>query len=237
MNRRNDVALFLGSGPTINKLKEKDMPHLAQYDIWTLNNFIIHNFIVPDFWHAEIKPHRSGPLISRLALSKRELYSKTKIILNKDRPYLLNYFPEYSNFFFYNVVGSDSHSQNLYKAGGPLNHLRVSCLASITLVLELMVKMGYKQINFLGVDLFSGEYFWTNNDTYSHLRLNEVAPLLNSCKPDERIATAIHPTAERGIDEFISRFLEHNEVKAVNFSPNSLLSNHMETEDFDLLLS
>ena len=139
LTRKNDTAVFLGCGPSINELNEA---FLDDKDVWASNNFILHKRIVPDFYHLELKEHRNGPMIRSLIDQKKEQYKNTNWILNKQRPYLLNAVkPEWFD--------------NIFQYSG----IPVFCLSSITIIVQVMLSLEYKKIYFGGVDLNSSEYF------------------------------------------------------------------------------
>ena len=69
LTRKNDTAIFLGCGPSINKLDET---FLDGKDVWVNHTFILHKRIVPDFYHPELKEHRNGPMLRSLIDQKKE---------------------------------------------------------------------------------------------------------------------------------------------------------------------
>ncbi len=205
LKRKKNEAIFLGCGSSINQLNEK---YLDGKDIWSSNCFFLHKTIVPDFYHMEMKEHRSGPITRKVLEEKRDLYKNVNWIVNETRPYLLNAIkPEwYKNIYSYNP-----------------NEVRAYCVASFTIILQIMAMMEYEKIYFCGVDLCDSKYFWTDDPTY------DVPKIINSCKPDERSADSVHSTQENGVAEWIGEFLKINEIQAINLAPNSLLKDYIET--------
>jgi hypothetical protein len=204
LQKFNDGAVFLGCGPSINELDET---FLDNKDIWANNNFILHPRIVPDFYHLELKEHRNGPMVRGLISDKRKEYSQTNWILNKDRPYLLNAVkPEWFNNIF------------------QYSNIPVYCLSSVTIVLQIMISLGYEKIYFAGVDLNTSEYFWTDNSSYNVPEIN------NSCKPDERDKDSIHPTAEREVHKWIASMGMAGSTEFINISKGSLLETVIRSE-------
>lgn len=202
LRKMDDEAIFLGCGPSINDLDET---FLDNKDIWATNNFILHPRIVPNFYHLELKEHRNGPMVRGLISDKRKEYSQTNWILNKDQPYLLNAVkPEWFNNIF------------------QYNNIPVYCLSSVTIVLQIMISLGYKKIYFAGVDLNTSEYFWTDDSSYNVPEIN------NSCKPDERDKDSIHPTAEREVHKWIASVADSTEF--INISRGSLLETVLKSE-------
>ena len=163
--KKNNEAIFLGCGPSISDLTEKDWEQIKGMDIWTSNNWYIHD-VVPDFYHLEVKLHRNGEYAKNSIKDKREEYKDVNWILDLTRPYLFDMVRRewFDNIFVYKKEyrGEDGHYTPIPDIA------QVSCMASITVVLDVMQKMHYDKIYFCGVDLYSSEYFWTNNEKYSH---------------------------------------------------------------------
>lgn len=204
LTRKNDTAIFLGCGPSINKLDET---FLDGKDVWVNNNFILHKRIVPDFYHPELKEHRNGPMLRSLIDQKKEQYKNTNWILNKQQPYLLNAVkPEWFD--------------NIFQYSG----IRSFCVSSITIIIQVMLSLGYKKIYFGGVDLNSSEYFWTDDPSYNVPEIN------NSCKPDERSKDSIHPTAEREVHKWIASVDAAVPTEFINISKGSLLETVLKSE-------
>tara|TARA_R110000824_G_scaffold12307_8_gene54069 strand:- start:13666 stop:14337 length:672 start_codon:yes stop_codon:yes gene_type:complete len=223
MKRANE-AIFLGCGPSINEVTDASWKKIQSLDIWTSNNWFIHD-IVPDFYHLEVKLHRNGEFAKTMVSRKREEYANVNWILDHTRPYLLEAVrPEwFDNIFLYQKEYRTNDGHYKPDAG----KVQVSCMASITVVLDLMQKMGYEKIYFCGVDLYSSEYFWTKNDTYEKY---DIPHLISTCKPDERAPSAPHTTLKTA--RFIKEFGEYNDMNFVNLSQKSVLANYIPTEEW-----
>lgn len=217
--KKHNEAIFLGCGPSINELSEDDWEKIKDMDIWVSNNWFIHD-IVPDFYHLEVKMHRNGPFAKHMIESKRELYKDVNWVLDKTRPYLLDIVKSewYDNIYTYkkSYRGNDGN----YKPTPGM--VQVSCMASITIILDLMQKMDYENIYLCGVDLYSSEYFWTNNEKYDH---HNIPYMISTCKPDERHPKAPHATFKTA--KFISEFGKYNNINFINLSSRSELTNHI----------
>jgi len=202
--KKNNSAIFLGCGPSINDL---DIDFIKDKDVWANNNFIIHDSIVPDFYHLELKEHRNGPTFRKLLKQKENSYKNVNWILNEQRGYLLRSInPKiFENIFLYRKI-------------------KVHCLASLTIILQIMAEMNYEKIYFCGVDLYNSNYFWSNREDI------KVPDIIKSCKPDERPSDSIHPTQERNIGSWIKQFAKDNNLELINVSQKSLLSNYIKTE-------
>lgn len=201
----NTNAIFLGCGRSINDL---NIDFLKDKDVWASNNFIIHDLIIPDFYHLELKEHRNGPTFRNLLNEKKDAYKNVNWILNSHRKYLLRSInPEiYKNIYRYNPA-----------------KIPVKCMASLTIILQIMYRMNYEKIYFCGVDLSDSRYFWTDKSDIN------IPDIMKSCKPDERPSDSIHPTQERNIAEWIKQFGEINNIDFINIAQTSLLSNYIKT--------
>ncbi len=225
IKRKNDTAIFLGCGPSINELTEEDKEKIKSMDVWVSNNFLINEEIIPDFYHLEIKKHRNGKLIEDMIPIRKKVYQDVNWILDGSRSYLLNYISPktFKNIFCYRKqISGNSGKYDLLP-----EHVTVSCIASLTCILDIMARQGYKKIYIAGVDLNTSKYFWSENPEYNDL---PIPTILNSCKPDERDSNSNHPTSERNIQQFIKDFGEYHKLNFVNISPNSLLANYLPTE-------
>ena len=155
---------------------------------------------------------------------KIKQYKEVNWILDSTRKYLFDIVPpnKFDNLYLYKKIfrGDDG----LYTPSS--NTVSVSCGASITIILDLMQRMGYKKIYFCGVDLYSSEYFWTENEAYQH---HDIPYLISSCKPDERKRTDPHTTLKTA--RFIKEFGEHNNIEFINLSEKSELKKYIKTEE------
>ena len=111
------------------------------------------------------------------------------------------------------------------------NHLSVSCNASLTLIADLMIRQKYDCIYFLGVDMNNSKYFWTDNEKYENV---EIEDIIRTCKPDERQPNELHPTFN--LKDYLPEFFQYNNQKVVNLSQESLLTKTMETKRIEEIL-
>lgn len=234
LTKRNRSAIFLGCGESINDLNEHQINFINEnFDVWTSNNFLINNSIIPDFYHMEIKHHRNGPLVSRLAKERKTAYKNVNWIIDQTRPYILNYLGldnyNINNMFVY---PKQYRKEETGKYIVDKEIVSVSCNASLTVISDIIVRMGYDCIYFLGVDMNNSKYFWTNNEKYSHVLIEDI---MQSCKPDERKPEELHPTFK--LQDFLPDFFKHNNQNVVNLSKNSLLCNKMKTKKINEVIN
>lgn len=222
--KKHDEAIFLGCGPSINELTPAAWQKIDNLDVWASNNWFVHD-LIPDFHHLEVKLHRNGEFAKKMVELKKDEYKDVNWILDSTRPYLYDIV---KNDWFENIY---SYQKEYREENGfytpTLDKVQVSYMASLTIVLDLMQKMSYKKIYFCGVDLYSSEYFWTENEKYEKY---SIPYLISTCKPDERPSTAPHTTLKTA--KFIKEFGAHNNINFVNLSKKSELRNYIPTEEW-----
>jgi hypothetical protein len=221
--KKND-AIFLGSGPSIEQFNPDQWAFIKDnFDVWASNNWIVNKDIVPDFYHLEVKMHRSGQLMVDMLNLKYESYKEVAWILDRTRPYLMQFInPDYfDNVFLYDKLYRTEET-GTYEVSK--DKVSVSCNASLTVILDIMQRMEYESISFAGVDMTSSKYFWTDNPKYKEYPIPDI---MKSCKPDERPPDSLHPTFK--LKDFIPEFCEFNGIKSYNLSPESLLKERMKT--------
>jgi len=167
-----NTAVFLGSGTSINRISKKQWKLIQQCDIWTVNNWVYHPMIVPDFYHVETK-YYGYEILERRFKEKKELYKNVKFIFQKGkaikvngrpRP-LRNVIPLDFNAYEYNMVKRDpKRTHRPFNANYKVDTTKLtkSYDMSITAIFELMCRMGYKNIVTFGIDLYDSNYFWTH---------------------------------------------------------------------------
>ena len=221
--KKNDVAIFLGCGPSINDVTPQQWEKIKKMDVWTSNNWFIHD-LVPNFHHLEVKMHRNGEFAKNMIKKKRALYKDVNWILDATRPYLQDFVKDQWFDSIYTYYKEYRGNDGFYKPRE--NVVNVSCMASITAVLDVMSRMNYEKIYLCGVDLYSSEYFWTDNEKYQE---HDIPFLISTCKPDERKPTDPHTTLKTA--KFIKEFGEFNGIEFVNLSKKSELINYIKTEE------
>jgi hypothetical protein len=166
-HKKSDVAVFLGSGQSINAMTPEQWEVIHACDKWTVNNWCYHPTVVPHFYHVELKAYDFGIVQGRL-LEKRKEYRNVKFLIPGNKPKLANAIPPECEVFTYDFrARSTKHSKFLDPKDIDANYvidpkiLTKSYDNSITLVIELMYKMGYRAVYLYGVDLQNSYYFWT----------------------------------------------------------------------------
>jgi hypothetical protein len=233
LKKNHKQAIFLGCGLSIKELTQENIKFINNnMDMWTSNSFLVHEELIPDFYHMEIKAHRNGPLVQRLAKKRSEKYKNVKWIIDQTRPYILNYvtlndYPQ-ENFHIYSkYYRQEKNGQYRPKE----DSVGVSVNASLTVIADIMVRMNYDTIYFLGVDMLDSRYFWTNNKKYEHIEIDDI---VKTVKPDERKPDDVHPTYH--LKDYLPEFFKYNEQRVVNLASNSALKEVMETKKINEVL-
>lgn len=197
-----DIAVFLGSGSSINTITKKQWVKLLSFDTWAVNNWVYHPTIVPKFYHLEVKPYDKD-ILKRRFEEKWEKYRDTKFITYQYRKELIN-----------EVVGHENES-NIYtynrekvKNGEKIrkHKLTRSYNASITVVLDMLYKFGYNKIILCGVDLLDSKYFWTDGDpkVYGEVHCNWNKDTIGHKIND--------PHSTHNVSDFIINFNEYMKI-------------------------
>ena len=222
LKRNHDSAVILGCGPSINEITDEVESELKNHDTWAINNFMVHKTIIPNFYHLEVKKHRNLKMATDIIKSKKEEYKVIDWVLDESRPYLFDivrpeWFPKIHRYRKrYEPVDSGKYK--------PEGNPRVSCGASMSLILDMAARLGYSAMYFIGVDFYSSEYFWTQNHEYDDI---DTPDIMKSCKPDERPKGSQHPTVKMA--KFIEGFGEFNGIEMINLSEGSLLRGVIKT--------
>ena len=162
----SDTAVILGSGSSVNDITNEQWEKLKTFDLWALNNWVYHPYIVPNFYHIETKLFDAEIVKERLN-EKWEQYKNVVYLLPATKPELVKIIghEEEAQLYEYSYIKRelykhcDAHYRIIPK--GPIVR---SYNASITALIDMIYKLSYKRIIFVGVDLYDSKYFWTGND-------------------------------------------------------------------------
>lgn len=191
----SDVAVFLGCGSSINRVTEAQWRKIETLDTWASNFFIYHSF-TPKFYHLELK---SGiPEHLRIwkerKQDKGEEYAEVLFVMMEGRKHLIDAIGRHEHIYCYKRMEGECDPRMPFHP----TIMTHRCIASFTLILELLKRFGYKKIVLFGVDLRDSKYFWTDNPKYGKVHANT-----NS----DRKPSMEHTTAYR-ILEYICGFNE-----------------------------
>jgi hypothetical protein len=196
-HKKSDTIFVLGSGESINDIPKKDWDHIAKYDSFGLNWWPLHWF-VPTFYYSNFPTHKVHFKYFRSIIGgKTTKYRDTIFFVSGNRavrrgihPRILPDFFRYMPllcFYEYEepvrlkkgeLFSEESFKNKIYYRGG------------LSLVLDLINKMSYKNIVLLGVDLTKSNHFY---DRYPEMKWQFETGYRKSV--DEKIDIP-HPTMD-----------------------------------------
>ena len=205
LERKHDTALLLGCGPSINLLNPS---HINNVDTWAINNFMAHEWLVPNYLQFEVKwnqPDKVSWLKNRLA-NNADKWKDTVFTMNKRA--LTNYqtlLPDQS------IVGIVP------------DHLLQPIPTSNTLglVYAYLRSKKYKTIYMIGVDLYTAEYFFANQPGIP--------------KSFNRDPSMPHNTQKDNVVNKICNYIKTYKLNVINLSPKSDFAKFLPTESVDVL--
>lgn len=169
--RRTENCVFLGSGSSINNITPEQWQRIKHYDIWTVNNWVYHTSIVPNFYHVEAKWYDYN-ILKRRFHEKRRLYKDVNFIFPKgksirlkdDKRVLLSDIVfSNANKFDYEMQPRDhKRTDKVFNANYKIKgKLTKSYDMSLTAIFEMLFRFEYQNITTFGIDLYNSYYFWT----------------------------------------------------------------------------
>lgn len=180
LERNSDTALFFGCGPSINDITEDDYEVLKQYDKWAVNFFLLHDFIIPDYYFRSLrKRDKNFPLFRKLWNEKEEykdvafLTDTSKLTvyeINANKKYLLKFYRSWKKAWIRRQRAHPDpvkHEYDVHKIALDNFEIMDDMIyfygrASTCALLVLMYQMGYKEIVIYGNDLNTKTYFWSD---------------------------------------------------------------------------
>ena len=235
LKKEHDDVIILGCGTSINLLTRVHLPWLNTVDKMATNNFVIHPFIVPDFYAVEIKPEINGSFIKTMFELKKEEYKDTILLISRENSMggrqkaLVKYIDESKHKICIYETNSGKSRDGLCSPDP--DKLITSVGSSMSILIDLAVKLQYKTVYFLGVDMYSSEYFWTDNTYYKDIDTSGIE--FNYCTVPTRRKADEHMTAKSMLP-FLKGFIEYNHINAINLSPDSYLAEFMPTMEIPL---
>ena len=165
---KSHIAVFLGSGSSVNNITEKQWEILKTFDLWGINNWVYHPDIVPHFYHIELKSYDWEIVRDRLE-EKWGDYKHCHYVIPVNRDLITRAIshPESSKIYTYRFKPRGEHpkyhNNNTIDANYNPSYpaLIKSYDASVTLMMDMLYKFGYQYIILVGVDISDSKYFWT----------------------------------------------------------------------------
>ena len=240
--KSHDIALIVGTGESVRQITHEQSIYLMNTtDIWGINQMFFHDYIVPKFYHVEMANlgrYGNKHMWNYFILYKKYLYNSTTFItpsnmrhnlydmLCKSKPLpmavvsytLKDYFADYHGCTQSRMATLTS--SNTYNN---VNNVDSYCSATITRVLGLIIRLKYKNVAFIGVDLTSTTHFYSNHPFLTgNVRKFETLILEKDTK---KYNSSIHATGARGVHLLINKAAQlFTHIKFYNLANNSKLT-------------
>lgn len=167
--KTSDTIFILGSGPSLNLIKQEHIKIISHHDSFGINFSFLKEEVIPTFHQMSYERNlwARNTIVERLS-SRRKLYNNTIFFLS-DKAYRRLGHPRITPYFF-----SEEPKCCCYKLPKPIFLDRprpfgeedfdktVYYRGTITLVLDLVMKLKYKNIILLGVDPNTPAHFFDN---------------------------------------------------------------------------
>lgn len=174
--RTSDIACILGSGSSINTITTKEWKVLRRRcDTWALNNWVYHPFFVPTFYMIEVKWY-GFEIMKRRLKEKQEQYQNVCFVFQHNKSIKMRdhtsrrmrevVFPN-ASVYEYSIKSRDPRRTHPVKTADykfDTYNITKSYQSTLTCLLEMVWRLGYKVIVLFGVDLRNSWYFWSSGD-------------------------------------------------------------------------
>lgn len=183
-NKKSDVAVFLGSGSSINNITDEQWEAISKVDSWSINNWIYHWF-VPDFYHLEVKSYNID-IVRRRFVERGDDYKDTSFLVNQGPKgdNIISAIGSEKNIYFYKMSKMEELDLskynpriiNKFKVSDDPNEILVYNLSSsLGFMLDFLWRFKYKKIILFGFDMYDSKYFWTDKPEYgeTHCQFNK----------------------------------------------------------------
>jgi len=190
--KRSEVLFILGSGPSINQIPEARWQVMAKHDTAALNFWPLHPFVPRMYFFesigADVDRPRNEFLLSVLQARAADYQQTIKVateVHGRGRQ-TIDAVPEAFRKNLYVAHSVPAPARNLRELAYAFEHLRardffhphknyaqlVKYASSLSALLLLAARMGYRQMVLCGIDLKTQEYFFqepTRFPQYAHL--------------------------------------------------------------------
>jgi len=184
-HKKSDTVFLLGSGPSINAIDEKKWRTIARHDSMAVNFWLFHKFVPTFYFYEAIGPRhgKTFEVFRGLSNDRAHDYARTiKVVTGLEllAPELNLCRPEAWSRDLYTAYTVPVAARNerefvrglhLAKSLGLFKRTpRIDCFfkqgSSVTGLISLAVRMGYKRIVLCGIDLHNGHYFYQDPKLY-----------------------------------------------------------------------
>lgn len=203
---KSDTVFILGGGPSLNSLNPEMWSEIRKHDSFGINWSFLKTEVIPTFYQTEINVDKEINDIYLKEFSKcRKNYKETLIFLSTKsiarfyHPRLLpNHFPETPKICRYRLPVPLNINSNSTISDREFNRT-VSYRGSVSLILDIVIRLGYKKIVVVGIDLNTTSHFYDDipgleNLTRRHEKWLEKIGLKNNAN------SQIQSSQKAGID-------------------------------------
>ncbi|AHA55041.1 hypothetical protein EhV422 [Emiliania huxleyi virus 86] len=234
--KRHEIATIVGTGMSTGAVTSTQANLLHEIsDIWGMNQMFFHEYIVPDFYHVEmasVKGTTNSDLWQYFDTNRRTKYTYTTFVTSehsrKSMYEVLCRKPEHPlAMITYSMKKRQKHysctPSGFTNMGNRIYTSNIQLEghcggATITYIIDILIKMKYKQVAFIGVDLNEITHFYTYHPFVMNTSSSFEQHILTLDR--KRVGSNIHATGARGVHLFIDRVAElFTHIKFVNLSP------------------
>ena len=221
--KTHNIAVILGTGVSVASIDyNKWIQITSMSDTWGMNQIFFHDYIIPKFYHLEmasVRSHKNNELWSYFNTKRRHLYINTTFITSEFNQHAVHSMLCKNSSFIPSALITYTTTDSLWDRRGctikklksitratayaSIHKINGYCAATITRLIGIVLKMNYRHIAFIGVELNTHIHFYTyhnyiisNNITYEYNILNKDRRLYHS---------NLHATGSRGVHLFIDR--------------------------------
>jgi hypothetical protein len=189
--KSSDTIFILGTGQSINNFTKVEWDEISKANSIGINDFCLKDF-APTFYSFELERQNLEDHLTRWErnasyIIKNEIFEQSIFLL---RPYepttkilkeFVNYLDSRNLFMWHRIdelpgtsVESIAEFQNRYVENGlsTSNYYFPSRGSSLSWILYLVYKLGYKNIILCGIDLH-GDHFWMNSKNISNINFDK----------------------------------------------------------------
>lgn len=182
--KKSDTVFLLGSGSSINGISDAQWRAIAHHDSFGFNFWLAHPH-VPSLYSFECAGGETFAKLVELAQQRQDYAAIPKIVTNViPVPYdYVRKLPETWQKSTYTAHVSSTISRNEHELHQAIRYLMeegvfsprtgpgylFKCRASITMLITLAYKMGYKNIVLCGIDLNNAAYFYEDAQRYPNM--------------------------------------------------------------------
>ena len=177
LHKSSDTIFILGSGPSLNSLSLEQINHIKKHDSFGINYSFFKREIIPTYhsfgwhkgrynrWKVLFSPFRERYKDVVVMMHTKALYSR--LVHPRFIPIL---FPIDPIIFLYTIPESIILKEERMITDEEFNK-SLLYRGSLSLALDLVVRMGYIRIVLLGVDLDTNKHFWYQ---YSEMQPDKI---------------------------------------------------------------